>query len=100
MAASDTTYAYTAKITVGAHDRGCSAVLVDPEWLLTAASCFAEDPAVSLAVPAASPPRPPPPSSAAPTSTARRAPSAASSSWCRAPTATWCWPASAGPSPT
>ncbi|MFI9614074.1 trypsin-like serine protease [Streptomyces sp. NPDC052023] len=36
-----TTYAYTAKITVGAHERGCSAALVDAEWLLTAASCFA-----------------------------------------------------------
>ncbi|GAA2312658.1 trypsin-like serine protease [Streptomyces hawaiiensis] len=35
-------YAYTAQITVGNHDRGCSAVLVDAEWLLTAASCFAD----------------------------------------------------------
>ncbi len=58
VADADTTYAYTAKITVGAHDRGCSAVLVDAEWLLTAASCFAEDPAVSLAVPAGVPDRP------------------------------------------
>ncbi|MEZ0161347.1 trypsin-like serine protease [Streptomyces griseorubens] len=57
VADSDTTYAYTAKITVGAHDRGCSAVLVDPEWLLTAASCFAEDPAAPLAVPAGAPAR-------------------------------------------
>ncbi|MDU0302745.1 S1 family peptidase [Streptomyces sp. PAL114] len=57
VAGSDTTYAYTAKITVGAHDRGCSAVLVDAEWLLTAASCFADDPAASLAVPAGVPSR-------------------------------------------
>lgn len=33
VADSDTTHAYTAQITVGAHDRGCSAVLVDAEWL-------------------------------------------------------------------
>ncbi|MGW7096291.1 trypsin-like serine protease [Streptomyces sp. NPDC054874] len=52
---SDTTYAYTAQITIGEHDRGCSATLVDAEWLLTAASCFADDPAVSLAVPAGAP---------------------------------------------
>ncbi|MBC9717652.1 trypsin-like serine protease [Streptomyces sp. TRM66268-LWL] len=52
---ADTTYAYTAQITVGPHDRGCSAVLVDTEWLMTAASCFAADPAVSLAVPAGAP---------------------------------------------
>ncbi|MFJ3098916.1 trypsin-like serine protease [Streptomyces hydrogenans] len=55
VADSDTTYAYTAQITVGPHDRGCSAVLVDAEWLLTAASCFAADPAASLAVPAGAP---------------------------------------------
>ncbi|MGW0823588.1 trypsin-like serine protease [Streptomyces sp. NPDC002845] len=52
---SDTTYSYTAQIIIGAHDRGCSAVLVDAEWLLTAASCFADDPAASLAVPAGVP---------------------------------------------
>ncbi|MFB7650604.1 MULTISPECIES: trypsin-like serine protease [unclassified Streptomyces] len=55
VADSDTTYAYAAQITIGAHDRGCSAVLVDAEWLLTAASCFAENPAASLAVPAGAP---------------------------------------------
>ncbi|MGV9292063.1 S1 family peptidase [Streptomyces sp. NPDC003719] len=55
VAGSDTTHAYTAQITIGDHDRGCSAVLVDAEWLLTAASCFAENPAASLAVPAGVP---------------------------------------------
>ena len=58
VAGSDTTHAYTAQITIGAHDRGCSAVLVDAEWLLTAASCFAENPAASLAVPAGAPAKP------------------------------------------
>ncbi|MBU6530271.1 trypsin-like serine protease [Streptomyces mayonensis] len=52
---SDTTRAYTARIVVGDHDRGCSGVLVDAEWLLTAASCFAEYPVESLAVPAGKP---------------------------------------------
>ncbi|MFD5460570.1 trypsin-like serine protease, partial [Streptomyces olivaceus] len=52
---SDTTRAYTAQIVVGDHDRGCSGVLVDAEWLLTAASCFAENPVESLAVPAGKP---------------------------------------------
>ncbi|WP_329257869.1 trypsin-like serine protease [Streptomyces sp. NBC_01478] len=55
VAAADTTYAYTAQITLGDHDRGCSGVLVDAEWLLTAASCFAADPATSLSVPAGKP---------------------------------------------
>ncbi|MFB7091222.1 trypsin-like serine protease [Streptomyces sp. NPDC056296] len=56
-ASSDTTHAYTAQIVVGDHDRGCSGVLVDAEWLLTAASCFADNPAESLAVPAGKPGR-------------------------------------------
>lgn len=53
--ASDTTHAYTAQIIVGSHDRGCSGVLVDAAWLLTAASCFADDPDQSLSVPAGAP---------------------------------------------
>ncbi|KPI02170.1 Ricin B lectin [Actinobacteria bacterium OK074] len=54
-AVTDTSYGYTAQLVIGDHDRGCSAVLVDPQWLLTAASCFADDPAVSLDVPAGKP---------------------------------------------
>ncbi|MFD4756997.1 trypsin-like serine protease [Streptomyces sp. NPDC058426] len=55
---SDTTHAYTAQLVVGSHDRGCSGVLVDADWLLTAASCFADDPAQSLSVPAGAPRKP------------------------------------------
>ncbi|KPI00436.1 peptidase S1 and S6 chymotrypsin/Hap [Actinobacteria bacterium OK074] len=55
VSAADTTYAYTAQITLGDHDRGCSGVLVAADWLLTAASCFADDPATSLSVPAGKP---------------------------------------------
>ncbi|MFI8092329.1 trypsin-like serine protease, partial [Streptomyces sp. NPDC086080] len=54
---ADTTHAYTAKLVIGDHDRGCSGVLVDSEWLLTAASCFAENPSADLTVPAGKPER-------------------------------------------
>ncbi|MGW1171893.1 trypsin-like serine protease [Streptomyces sp. NPDC002550] len=47
-AASATVSAATARLDVGGQ-RGCSATLVAPQWLLTAASCFTDTPGATLA---------------------------------------------------
>ncbi|MFC9636270.1 trypsin-like serine protease [Streptomyces mirabilis] len=46
--ASDATSAVTARLDIGGQ-RGCSATLVAPQWLLTAASCFTGAPGATLA---------------------------------------------------
>ena len=51
-AAADGEYGFVAHIQVGQTSRACTGALIDPEWVVTAASCFAED---GQAVPAGPP---------------------------------------------
>ncbi|MFF4216296.1 S1 family peptidase [Streptomyces nondiastaticus] len=46
---ADGEYAFTAKLDIDGR-RSCSATLVQQDWLITAASCFAEDPAKDFKV--------------------------------------------------
>ncbi|MFI0968366.1 trypsin-like serine protease, partial [Streptomyces sp. NPDC021080] len=54
-AAGDGSLAFTARLDIGDGQKACSGALVDRNWLITAASCFADNPAVSLALPAGAP---------------------------------------------
>ncbi|WP_424887766.1 S1 family peptidase [Streptomyces sp. XH2] len=47
---ADGEYAFTAKLDINEGARSCSATLVQQEWLITAASCFADDPAKGFKV--------------------------------------------------
>jgi hypothetical protein len=42
---TDAGSAFTAKLDIGDGQRACTGTLIDNQWILTAASCFADDPA-------------------------------------------------------
>ncbi|MFD4657263.1 trypsin-like serine protease [Kitasatospora sp. NPDC058444] len=54
-AAADGTYASTARLVIGDSLRACTGALVDRSWVLTAASCFADNPAQPQALAAGAP---------------------------------------------
>ncbi|AZQ71329.1 MULTISPECIES: FG-GAP-like repeat-containing protein [Streptomyces] len=47
-------FQFTAKLDIGG-ERSCTAALVDEQWLITATSCFADNPAQDAKVPAGAP---------------------------------------------
>lgn len=53
--AKDGSLPFVAKLDIGGGQRSCSAALVDQQWLLTSASCFADNPAQSIQIPAGAP---------------------------------------------
>ncbi|MFJ5223447.1 trypsin-like serine protease [Streptomyces sp. NPDC088400] len=54
--APDGVHAFTAKIDIGGV-RACSGTLINNQWLITAASCFADDPAEATSLPTGPPAR-------------------------------------------
>ncbi|MEU8844470.1 FG-GAP-like repeat-containing protein [Streptomyces roseus] len=51
----DQTYAFAGKLSIGDNKRFCTATLIDPRWVLTAKSCFADKPAENNSVAAGAP---------------------------------------------
>ncbi|MFG2919583.1 trypsin-like serine protease [Kitasatospora sp. NPDC048298] len=53
--AADGSYAFTVRLAIGDNVRACTGALVDRYWVLTAASCFSDDPAQPQALAAGAP---------------------------------------------
>ncbi|WP_280897610.1 S1 family peptidase [Streptomyces sp. SAI-133] len=54
-AAADGAYTFSAKIDVGGGARSCSGTLLNNQWMITAASCFTEDPTKFASLPTGAP---------------------------------------------
>ncbi|MGW2402468.1 trypsin-like serine protease [Kitasatospora sp. NPDC001664] len=52
---TDPATAFNTKLTIGDKGRSCSGALVDPLWVITAKSCFADNPASSIDVASGAP---------------------------------------------
>jgi hypothetical protein len=48
-ATTSAAFSFTARLDIGTGQRACSGALVAPQWLLTSASCFSDDPATGQA---------------------------------------------------
>ncbi|MFF4755665.1 FG-GAP-like repeat-containing protein [Streptomyces sp. NPDC002514] len=57
-AAAGGSYAFTARLDIGSGDRVCSGTLVDPQWVVSAGSCFVDNPASGATPPAGKPAKP------------------------------------------
>ncbi|MCM2423909.1 S1 family peptidase [Streptomyces sp. RKAG293] len=47
--------AFAAKLDIGGGQRSCTGTLLNNQWLITSSSCFADDPALPLTLPAGAP---------------------------------------------
>ncbi|WP_406271222.1 S1 family peptidase [Actinacidiphila glaucinigra] len=56
--ATSGSYAFTARIDIDNGARACSGALVDTDWIVTAGSCFVDDPASGTTPPAGKPAKP------------------------------------------
>ncbi|MGA5738875.1 trypsin-like serine protease, partial [Streptomyces pseudogriseolus] len=53
--ASSDSYTFTARLVIGSGERVCSGALVDPQWVISASSCFVDNPASGATPPAGQP---------------------------------------------